>query len=74
MGDMDKSAKQRLAFLFGQSDLFKHFVKEEDLKEGGAPPSGGAYTFEQFIEWNEQEMVECIKEQQQQSSQLWGDE
>ena len=34
MGDMDKSAKQRLAFLLGQSDLFKHFVKDEDLKEG----------------------------------------
>ena len=35
MGDMDKSAKQRLAFLFGQSDLFKHFVKEDEVgKEG----------------------------------------
>ena len=35
MGDMDKSAKQRLAFLLGQSDLFKHFVKDEDLEKIG---------------------------------------
>jgi len=30
MGDKDKSAKQRLAFLLGQSDLFKHFGLQEE--------------------------------------------
>jgi len=29
MGDMDKSAAQRLKFLLGQSDLFKHFGLQE---------------------------------------------
>ena len=30
MGDMQKSAKQRLTFLLGQSDLFKHFGLQAD--------------------------------------------
>jgi len=35
MGDMDKSSKQRLKFLLGQSDLFKHFglVDEETVNK-----------------------------------------
>ena len=33
MGDMDKSAKQRLTFLLGQSDLFKHFGLDADEKK-----------------------------------------
>jgi hypothetical protein len=32
MGDKEKSTKQRLAFLLGQSDLFKHFGLEEETK------------------------------------------
>jgi hypothetical protein len=36
----------------------------EDLPEGGGTTRAGrgGYTFEQFIDWNQQEIVEAIKE------------